>query len=655
MRRLPLLLLAALLLASAAAAQAGGALELHRQALLFQASTDWYRAVELNLEALQANPAYAEPMIALSRCYYELGEYAQALSWIRKAAGLRSGSVDVINHEALVQVALGAHEEAAASFRSVLERQPNNLDARFGLALVDLALGKSAEALRRYEEALRIAPLNARALLSLAMVHSRKGNPQAGRRAIEEALRAHGSDPQVRYVAAYLASGEAAWKEAAEHCRVALSLDPSYADARRLLGAILLQTGDAAGAEEQMKDALARGDRSLAVWNVLGAARTALGRREEALAAYRSALAISPDDEVTRLSLERLLISAWKPEDKIREPWAEYHFKRGRELEQRSYRDLAAFEYRRGLKLYPYAEKGRLEYAQILRTQGYPSSYLEELRLLKDNGAANQAILDALETYESLLRDSVASSWGVDQFSIRGTDITLSLYVGPSGVNLLHPGAGEAVRSYLGDILSWNPGVALLPAAGPVSGFADAFRRAREQKADYFIILESVEDGQDFSLKASVYSGRTGAVSGSFQAFRTGNDRLRQSASRVAGLIVSSLPRRFSLARRKHDKGLATLGKLDSATAGDQFVIVRKGASSLSAEGFGLDWAPADEVGSFTVTRVDEEICEGTLKKAGFFDRINAGDEVVRKPPKRDPLPGDASGDGLYQEVRSIR
>ena len=45
--------------------------------------------------------------------------------------------------------------------------------------------------------------------------------------------------------------------------------------------------------------------------------------------------------------------------------------------------------------------------------------------------------------------------------------------------------------------------------------------------------------------------------------------------------------------------------------------------------GYGVSYAEADILGKFVVTTVNEEICEGTYTKKGFYDTLNVGDELV--------------------------
>ncbi|MDR2258483.1 MAG: tetratricopeptide repeat protein, partial [Treponema sp.] len=72
----------------------------YNQGRTSMAAEDWYAAAESFLEALRINPAHAEANAALAECYYELGEFDEALVWVRKARSLARGNMAAANLEA---------------------------------------------------------------------------------------------------------------------------------------------------------------------------------------------------------------------------------------------------------------------------------------------------------------------------------------------------------------------------------------------------------------------------------------------------------------------------------------------------------------------------------------------------------------------------
>ena len=217
--RMAVLASIAALAAAAAPLAAQDARSLYSEGERLRASERWYPAIESYLAAAAKNPSYGEAYAGLAACYYEIGEYDQALSYARKAAPFRKGDAALADLEGFIRASLGDLAGARAAFDSVIAALPNDLDARFGLSLLDLAAGKKTEARSRLEESLRLSPQNGRALLSLALIAADQGKEEESRALAEKALRYHGSEPRTQLVAARLAAAEGDLERAAFHAR----------------------------------------------------------------------------------------------------------------------------------------------------------------------------------------------------------------------------------------------------------------------------------------------------------------------------------------------------------------------------------------------------------------------------------------------------
>ena len=116
----------------------------------------------------------------------------------------------------------GRSEEAAAAYRSALEKQPGSALLQARLAQPLRALGKSQE------------PLD-------AMLKSVQADP---------------NQPETWFHLAQLQSDLGDKKSAIDSFRKSIALDPEFADSRSGLGAALAETGDATEAEAQLRGAL---------------------------------------------------------------------------------------------------------------------------------------------------------------------------------------------------------------------------------------------------------------------------------------------------------------------------------------------------------------------------------------------------------------
>ena len=645
---------------------------------------DWYSAIDDYVAALALNPSYAQAYEGLAECYYELGEYDQALSYVQKAAPFLKGDASLADLEGFVRVGLGDLDGARQAFAAVSARLPNDLDARFGLSLLDLAAGKKTDARERLEADLRVAPRDARVLLSLALIASDQGRGSDAQALVETALRYHGSEPRTQFVAASLAAAAGDYQTAAFRARNALDLKPGYSEARLLLGSLLYGARSYDQAIAIMREAVARSRKDGMAWYTLGMAQEGAGKHADAIYSLKTAVSLRPDDEMARLALEFAVRDSTGAEDQSRESYAEWHVFRGKELEDRSLYDQAIFEYRRALSIYPYDKQARLSYALMLKSKGFPGKYLSELEFLKDSGLADQGALDSIEAYGSLLSSSLGRRWGVDEEALTKRPYKIILaYVDKPG-NGPHVAGQDLALRYLQDILASSSRAETVPAPLAEASFAEAFKAARDSDADYFALVSVKEDERDIEIDADMRVGRTGSPAASFKSFRTGNDRLKLSAARTADLIVSSLPPLGTLVKRSQDKVLVDLGKSDGlkpeALAGGgagggaggpgiKLAVVKKGSVQPKPEGLGIVYPPAALLGEVTLSAVGEEVSEGTLKSSGFFDTVNIGDQVVLAPAPAAAVPATPGArqpasplaepqrewPGLFTAVRALR
>ncbi len=616
---------------------------------------DFYGAIESFKLALARNPKYLEPVVGLAESFFFLGEYSEALDYVLRAQELDRGNPDLLNLEGRIRVGLGDFEAAAALFDRVLEQQPNNLDAWFGMAELDLAFGKTTRASERYEQALRVSPQNRRALLSLILILDEQGKRDDAAVFVEDALRYHPRNAQVRFIAAKHYRREGDLAEAEYQALRALEIDPGNREAKRLLGEIYLESGAYERALGVLEELIGAEREQPLVWYTLGVAYRALGRVEEAMNAFAFAFRYQSDDEIARLSLERLITDTLSLDDPRRSRFARYHFALGKQYQERNFLDRALRSYRRGLLIDPHSREGRLRYAEVFRLKGYSAKYLNELKVLLDLGYEEPAILDSVEIQESLRKGSVSEVWGVDQYALVRQVYVLDVFVAEAQTR--HPAAEGDLGEYFRSLLRHRERIRVPRAVRTGVGFGEAFGAARSNKSDYFLTVDFVETERRFAAHVAVYGARTGELLDEFQVVRTGNRRVSDALNLLADRIDSILPIAGELIDREFDTALIDLGRWDGVAEDDEWLIIKRSALSLATDRVGFFYKPDDVIGTFTVTRTDELISEGTLAQSRFFDLVNIGDKVIYE--RTDEAGGEietpAMPSDLYRRIIAIR
>ena len=610
---------------------AAGAAALYEQARGFMAHEEWYSATEALLDCLRQNPAHAEGTAALAECYYELGEFDEALNWVRKARVLARGNTSIINLEAVTLIALGRLDAAASVISDLLAREPYNREALFTAGELDIARGRTFEALLRFRDASRRYPDDKRLLISLALVAGSLGDNDGALSFINRALAQHPDEYRVFYFAAYVNANANNLSQAIRYSELTLGLRPSFSPARSLLAKLRFRNGQFAEAARLSDEAIVANREDLSAWYLKGLSYIRLGRGEDSLNVFGNALAIDPNDEFIRVALEDTLISITSLEDPRRANWAKWHFDRARDFRSRSLVEQALFEFRRGLRLNPYAVDRR-EYADLLRMQGYPARYLEELRLLQDQGIADRSMNDAVEAYNALLSGALFQRWQVRPVEIDGRHWKVAVFSVAGQSSYRHSDAGAVASSYIREILIHDRSIIPMNLEVKQPSFSQAFRIAREANADFFLIVSTMENERDISLKGELFVGRTGSVAASFYTYRTGVDRLRNASRGIVEQLGSALPLRGKLIQRRQAQGLIDKGRADKVKEGAVYDIVKKDRFQLANQGIGLVYSPEDLVGKITIENVDEEVASGKLARNGFFDRIEEGDDVFFVP-----------------------
>ncbi|MGC9313831.1 MAG: tetratricopeptide repeat protein, partial [Sediminispirochaetaceae bacterium] len=351
-------------------AQQNPAIELYREGDRLLADGQLYEAIDHFKESLVYNPDYVEPLYGLSEAYFKLEEYEQALIYIRQARKLSRSNYNIAALEGRIYTGLGRYEDAEALFTQLLARQPYNREAVFGLAELHVAMGNIENALNSYRSALESDPYNRRGLLSAALLYAAQNNFDAAGDLIQTAVDTYPEDPVVHAIGAeyYLQSGLE--EKAESHAWQAVALDPENEDALAVLIHLLFR-------QERFTEAVDAVDRSIGLdrrdpllWFLRGTAYWELGRKENALDSFYTALDLRPSDEIGRIVLEEFLLQEYLPESEERRRAAEVRFDRGSAYERDNRVELARQEYRRGLMLHPYNRDGRVLYANTYKRSG---------------------------------------------------------------------------------------------------------------------------------------------------------------------------------------------------------------------------------------------------------------------------------------------
>ncbi|MFO1337329.1 MAG: tetratricopeptide repeat protein [Burkholderiaceae bacterium] len=248
---------------------------------LLRAAVAHFRAGELQAmadacaQALQQSPNQHEALQLMGVARHLLGQHADALAWLDRAATLRPDTAELHVNRGEVLRALSRWPEAEGALRRALALAPANVEAWNNLGLVRQARGRPAEAEAAYREALRLKPGHPEALNNLGTL-------------LQEARRP--------------ADAEACY-------RAVLAAQPRHVNALNNLGTLLKEAGRPDEAAALYRRVLAIEPGFHRSWNSLGQLAKERGDEAEAMRCYQQALALAPGnaDTLYNIALADLL------------------------------------------------------------------------------------------------------------------------------------------------------------------------------------------------------------------------------------------------------------------------------------------------------------------------------------------------------------
>ena len=216
-------------------------------------------AVTVLARATTVEPERAVSWHELGLAYQASGRPGDAMATIRRAIERDADLAEAHTNLGILLARGGDFGKAEASFREAIRLEPASSDPRVNLANVLMPAGRVAEAEAELQAALRRKPEDAGARYSLAMLLGRTGRYEAAERELEYCLRIDSGFADARALLGDLMLAKNRPAEAAAQYRALLKLRPT-AETELNLGLALVASGDRAGAVEYLRRAAASGE-----------------------------------------------------------------------------------------------------------------------------------------------------------------------------------------------------------------------------------------------------------------------------------------------------------------------------------------------------------------------------------------------------------
>lgn len=610
-------------------------LENYNEGLRYQQDENFYLAQQYYLEVVGMNPAYSNAWFKLAECSYKLGEFDLALNYLSSAEKYEPSNSKYLNLKGMILLALGRLDEGRAIFNEILKKFPNDIDAHFGLAEIELYEGRYIGAEKQYNEALKRQADNRNALLALSLINAERNKFSDSEKYLRQALNYYSGDPEVHYLASVVYSMKGDYKQAENHARISVEINGNLEKSYELLTTILYKQGRYAEVLDLSDFLIGRNRKNSTAWYLKGIAYMKLGKTKQAVEAWTSGLSAQPQDELMRFAMELEVRSLLSLEDSRRKTFAQYHVDNARQYKTRYDGSGAIYEYQRALLLDPVNYESRAAYADILKLNGMNELYLEQLKFIKEHNGKTLSkqrlteLDDKIEAYESLLEETLAKKWKIDPFYLDKIRWNIAVFYEDSTSSFIHADTNKLAARACADVFSGVAITSVKTQVNPISSVGEAFKNARSNGFDYFIIVSLSEGQNDLTLSATMYNARTGLEISSNDYYSTGNNRFSTVLRRFRKSILENLTVRGKILARNGKTVVVDLGKSENIVKGAEFKIIRRGGVQTSDNKTGVYYSQNDVYGTITITNAGEEISEGEISNQGFYDRINVGDEVI--------------------------
>lgn len=616
-------------------AQTPSLIELQKEAETTFLENDIYQSIAIFKEIIKKNPSYFDARLGIAEAYLVLEEYEEASIHVSKAIFLNRGSIEAKILYGRILTGQGDFLKAGSFYISILKEQPNNTGALLASAELEVAEGNILKALELYKNALKKSPGNRKALISSIILFDSMNEITISETYIDQILILYPENAHVNYITAkhYYESDKI--NTALEYATRSFDIDSGNPDTIFLLSLIYISLEKYDRAVVLIEDSLNITRSNSEIWYLLGEVYLKLGNIDKSIYCYATAIRYDPQNELPRIALENTLIAHKPINDPVRKKYADYHFQQGVEFINRNYAIQARNEFRRGLLVDPHSTEGKKLYAGLMKTDGYLNKYLSMLENIASERPDDKDLADELEIYHSIISDTVSERWGIDQFLIEVPKYNVELFLSESGISYNTFNEGIHLGYYLIHTLHGYENIEAYFNAYP-SDFSTAYRTARNKDSDYFIIFDFRDTQRSFSAEAKIYHSGTGSLLMEIPIFRTGNQRISLSLQIISRTLSESLPKWSEIIERKFNRVLLNVGKIQGTNEGDIFLVIREDYLSLKKDSIALDFNPDLLLGEVEITKTDDLVSEGTLRKYQFFDMINPGDYLIKKTESMD-------------------
>jgi len=242
----------------------------------------------------KANPPQVEAFIKLGRAYLDSGMLHESMAELEKARALLPGSARIQMAMGQVYEKMGDVDRAEAAMREAISNNPRYLKAYRNMANLQLKRGNEGAAMEALQQAAALSPNNPERQVTLGKLYMKAGKMEDAKQAFAVAIAHAPRNPEFHKEIgeAYLAAGHDDQAAIAFRSSLGVEEDPNVYNR---LGIALRRQKHFKEAIAEYKKALLLSPNDEVLHYNMGRAFQEDGQLDSAITAYRKALKIDPD------------------------------------------------------------------------------------------------------------------------------------------------------------------------------------------------------------------------------------------------------------------------------------------------------------------------------------------------------------------------
>lgn len=277
----------------------------------YAAKGNTQQAIQQYDEAIRLRPDYLRPRVALAELAIKQRDYDGALRSLQDAEKIAPNNPAVKVTEAIALMHLGKLKETRQILEDLTAKYPQFADAQLQLGLLNLDEKDYAAAVNAFRRAYEANPADLRGLSGQAEVYFAKGQPDKALEVAQSQVNAHPERSDLlRELAGIKARAGQTAAALADYQSVLTKFKLDSGDKAQVyiaMGQLAAKTGDLSASAEDLKQARQIDPNNPDVLGLLAQTYERLGRKKEAVDAYRAVLATNRDNPQVLNNLAFLL------------------------------------------------------------------------------------------------------------------------------------------------------------------------------------------------------------------------------------------------------------------------------------------------------------------------------------------------------------